>query len=431
MTNFLTMDPYAAVRWFDENRTKLGLTEALDNLGKLIELKITDTELMLEFADSTVLDDLAAVPGLEPTVGNLRKLAVIGPDVMRTDPENVDEWISLATRFADEGDDPIDVLMPYLEAGRGTSFARQMLDLFERTKARTGIFNSHLDASDLDLTQPYATLADMVEAGVTEATRKQWAAAGFDLADLIKLTGEGLDLPKIAVLKHHGIPRERWTDYVRIPIDWLATSTSHGLNRETIARDLPDGIGLDLLAELAAKGWQRHRIEVSSGRYGRFHPQVWEVYFADQTVALDAAQIRRLLDAKLTSHDVTGYYVEARTGAASQSQYKDQPDPLLIKPPQIEQLDEFLTTVLNLAAAKVRKSHLATYRWVGCRTFEQILEAAAAGISETRAKQLRATYGRKVGWSGSKVRRIDTLQSLLEHDQEDRAAADHPAAANQ
>lgn len=418
MNDFTKLTPLAAVQWFEQHRTTLGVTDAALTIEKLLALGISDTDLILEFGRTAVLDDLDTVPGLEPTVDNLRLLLAVGPDVMRGDPDNAGEWQALAQKYSEPGEDPYDVLAAFLEAGRGPSYARQVLDLVERTNSDTTNQKprGYWEVSDFDLTQPYALLADMAAGGFTEPERRAWAAAGFELADAIKLSGEGLSLDRIAILKHHGVPREEWTGYVRIPLDWIDNSRS-----TFIPVNLPDGVTLDLLALLASNGWQRHRI-VPPGRGTRHYPHVWQAYYAGQPVTLTEPQIGRLLAADLTSHTITNYYLEARKGAA-RSEYKDEPGPLLntvtgrIAP---DTLDEFITEAILCAEAKVRPSHLSTYRWVGCKTLAECREAAKAGITEVRAKQLRSTYGRKVGWSGSTVRRIDTLKDLLEIDRKDR-----------
>lgn len=394
MSDFLKMDPLAAVKWYANAR---GHFFGVDEIESLLAIGITDTDQLVEFGEGRVLDDLKNVPDMDPTPKNLRNLLLVGPDVMREDPDNVDDWAGLVGHPQVQSD-PAETFGLFILAKRGPTFARQVLDLAERA-------DKYLDIGDLDLTLPYSEIADMVENGITASTRKLWDEAGFDLADAIALLTSGLDLARITILKHHGVPRDQWATYVPIPMDWLDESYGRSGSRP---RELPDGYDLDLLLTLAAKGWKRQRIEPGARR-SNVYPNVWQVYVNDQIQTLTPEQIQRVMAAGMNSQTVTKYYMESRSGGGNNK----APMPLLPATKMTPDLDTLLGQWITLAEAGVRPSHLSEYRWAGCGSYQDILDAVAAGITTKRAKELREKHGRKTGYQVNDTKRIYTLTSLL------------------
>jgi hypothetical protein len=70
-----------------------------------------------------------------------------------------------------------------------------------------------------------------------------------------------------------------------------------------------------------------------------------------------------------------------------------------------------LPIIKQLVTAKVSPSGLQAYRAAGCRTVEEVLQAAALGITAPVAKQLVKTYGSTPNkWS---PRRIASFEHLV------------------
>lgn len=416
MNDFTTLTPLDAVVWYVENSDR---HLDVDALRTLLGYGITDTAAIIEVASTSALDDLEKVPGLEPTLANLRLLAQVGPDVLAKDPENVSDWQALLKHpQIDRGD--FETLAPFIASGRGPTFARQMLDLFERNA------DKFPDADNYDLTRPYAELADMVDNDIKGHELDRWKAEGFELADVIALQNSDINLERVKIMRHHGVPREQWATYALIPFDWLS---EHRFNSEP--GDLPEGIDLDLLLTMVAKGWGHKHIDVGGKRgRGRFHLRPWQVFAGDRDVTnLARHQVERMIAAGMTNGTASSYFAESRAGAGGDP--RKTPPPLLVHKRDVElpSLDEMIGWWIKLADAGIRPSHLSEYRWVGCTTYQQILDAKAAGITPKRAKELRDQHGVKTGYQVSDTKRIAAYATLLTYhqaDEENNSAATRP-----
>jgi hypothetical protein len=392
------MTPLDAVKWYDKHR---GYNLDADTIERFLKLHITDTDQMVELGKSGVLDDLEAAPGLDPTPDNLRKLAVVGPDVMLKDPENVDDWIAIA-QHSESASDAAETIGAFMEAGRGPSFARQVLDLVERTNEnwQSSERRRLWSVNDLDISLPYTEIVDMIEAGLDAAERKQWAEAGFEMADAIKLRGEGLDLFRIGNLEKLGVARDDWARYVTIPENWFRYE------------DVPAGFTPHALVTLAEAGWQKSRIK-PQGYHSHINLAPWEIYANGGTHALTIEQALRLYHAGLTNEDATKYFMESRVGDGD----KSSPGALLPYRSDLD-VDALIGEWMNFRLAGVKPNHLSDYRWAGCTSYQQILDAAALGITGARAKALRNKYGRKTGGRRTDSLRIDRYDQLVQFHQQ-------------
>lgn len=420
MNDFTKLTPFDAVAWYAENSDH---HLDVDTLRTLLGHGITGTDEIVEIARTTALDDLEKVPGLKPTLANLRLLAQVGPDVMAQDPENVSDWLGLVDhpQVKDEG---FEALGPFIASGRGPAFARQVLDLFERHPDQV-----HDADGDYDLTRPYAELVDMVENNLKLVELNRWKADGFDLADAILLRAHGLDLERIAFLRERGVPRENWATYAAIPSDWF--KERYGAS----AVELPDGVDVDLLLTMTVKGWGMKYFELGGrrGRGGRHWVYPWQVLGRLGAENLDREQIETLIEGGLTNLVASSYFVESRAGASA-DRHKTPPPLIVYSREASHELegpttDSLIQWWIKLANAGVRPSHLSEYRWVGCTTYQQILDAKAAGITPKRAKELRELHGVKTGYQVSDAKRIASLATLLAYhqaDEENNSAATRP-----
>jgi hypothetical protein len=70
---------------------------------------------------------------------------------------------------------------------------------------------------------------------------------------------------------------------------------------------------------------------------------------------------------------------------------------------------------VELWVAGVKPQHLTDYRWAGCHTYQQILDAAREGITPKRVKYLRATHGKRP-WGRPQIESFDALISVHRRD---------------
>jgi hypothetical protein len=377
------MGPMEAIEWYDGS--KLDFWE----VKTLVERGIVDTKMITTILQSDLdIDELVAVPDLEPTDENLQLLVTVGSEIMLNDRENAQDWAKLTTDY--DLDEDVAV---FRAAGRSPSFARKVLELF----ARQGKHPSSL--ADYDMTRPYAEIASRVESGLTMESLRRWEGLGVDLEAALKYEADGVTAWVAELLQaKYGIKRLDWLRYKDLPTGWLGRGSG-----TLIERPMPEGwASIDDLLDLYQRGYTKGMPWAAKMPSDR--------YYATMTFSLD--QARLLADAGLTTEDMARMW---DGGSTTGRRHVDSAPPQLLpyNTDSKQSLDdETIVGLIAVRVAGVRASHLQDYRWSGCHTLPEILKAVAAGINPARVKLLRAKYGYQKRWA-TDPKRIMDLDSLL------------------
>lgn len=383
MTDLTKMGPMEAIEWYDGSKFDFW------DVKTLVERGIVDTKMITKILRSDLdIDQLVAVPDLEPTDENLELLVKVGSEIMLNDRENAQDWAKLIDDFDLDED-----VVVFREAGRSPSFARKVLDLF----ARQDRYMSSL--ADYDMTRSYAEIASRVESGLTMEALRRWEGLGVDLEAALKYEADGLTSWAAELLRaKYGIERLDWLRYKDLPVGWLGRGSG-----TVIERPMPEGWAtIDDLLDLYQRGYTKGMPWAAKMPSDR--------YYATMSFSLD--QARLLANAGLTTEDMARMW---DGGSTSGRRAVDNAPPQLLpyNTGNKQDLDhETIVDLIAVRAAGVRASHLQDYRWSGCHSLKDILKAVAAGINPARVKLLRAKYGYQKRWA-TDPKRIMDLDGLL------------------
>lgn len=384
MTDLTKMGPMEAIEWY------AGSKLYFDDVKTLVERGIVDTKMITAILGSDLeIDELVAVPDLEPTDENLQLLITVGSEIMLNDRENAQDWAKLITDF-----DLAEDVAGFRTAGRSPSFARKVMELFERSG------NRYTSLTDYDLTRPYAEIASRLESGLTMDSLRRWEGLGVDLEAALKYEADGITSWTAELLQgRYGIKRPDWLRYKDLPPGWLGRGGSGTVSERPMPKDWAS---IDDLLDLYQRGYTEGMPWAAKMPGDRFYA----------TMVFSLEQARLLADAGLTTEDIARMWAG---GSTTGRRHVDGAPPQLLPHHTSSRQnldDETITGLIAVRAAGVRASHLQDYRWSGCHTLQDILKAVAAGINPARVKLLRAKYGYQKAWA-TDPKRIMDLDSLL------------------
>lgn len=364
---FSKMSPIEAIEWFEDSGLNAWEIRVLSERG------IDDTDRITKVLKSDLdIEELVAVPDLEPTDANLALLATAGSEIMLNDRENAIEWAKLVTDFDLEADVAI-----FRQAGRSPSFARKVLELFTQEDSYGAS-----DIGSYDMTRPYAEIADRRTGGLTSREMEIWEALGVDLSAALQYQADGLSAREAeALVKNWDVDRRDWMRYKDLPQAWL------GKVRDTFTdRKMPEGWAtLDELLDLYQRGY------TEGTPWSAQLPD--QKYYAFMRVSL--TQARMLADAGMKAEMIARMWA-AGTTSGRRTVENSPPRMLPYLTNNSDSLsDATMADMIAVYKAGVRASHLSDYRWGGCHTLQEILMAVADGINPARVKELRKRYGKQ------------------------------------
>src|SRR3954451_4179831 len=156
MTDLTTMPPLDAIEWYEKHRD--AVMWDTDDLRWVVGAGITDTTAIIQILDGD-LNSKALRDGRIPlTVDNVRLLGKVGERVMLEDPDNASEWYTVLGEDRERDD-----AEAFLDAGRGPTFARDILAALDR-QDMYGV----MAVDKFDLSRPKAVLISMIDAELTE-----------------------------------------------------------------------------------------------------------------------------------------------------------------------------------------------------------------------------------------------------------------------
>lgn len=434
-TDLREMSALDLLRWLRDHRIRDGREALADSdVLSFAAVGVYDSEVMLRHRDAIArlyeLTDFGRVEVTPPlTEADLSLLAAVGARVFRDDRDNAEDWLSVARVIEDNRDawsergtaafrwykrPAHEAIEEFIEAGRGPTYARELLAAAARLSMPPDLYNVHDRQNGLvkgyDLDVP--AYVDLVTAGVTN--REQLDAyldSGLALSDAVRYASERVPPGAVVLAVRDGVPRDEWVDrYAGIRGDWVPVDREAGYTDGRAGSPRKDGAlakGYTLadLKMLADAGWADSVTvyDLAQLRWGAGRR-------SGGTCNLTPGMARRLAAAGLTPDDAERMLTAMSSGGRG---YGDMP-PLTNRYKAGDELD----MAIRLHEAGVRASHLTDFRAIGCRTFEDIFRAVREGIDGRRARYLRDTYG-DTRSSYDKSKRIGSLERALRHHREE------------
>lgn len=385
MTDLTKLSAIAAIEWFEASKLDAG------EIKVLVQRGVVDTERIAKILHTDLdVEELEAVPDLEPTDENLELLLTVGSEIMLNDRENAQDWAKVIEDFGIDED-----VQHFRTAGRSPSFARKVLELFNREEARYE-FDSY------DLTLPYAEIADRLASGLTEHVLGRWAQLDVDVAAAQIYETDGLSADDAFRLRENfGVQRADWLRFKELPGQWLG----HGAGTH-VGFPMPvNWATIDDLLDLFRRGYTKGTPWAAklpdSGWYG------------GMSFSLD--QARALADAKLTTEDIARMWAAGST--SGRRRIENEPPALLpyrVASNQAGLDDATIADLIELHKLGIRSSHLNDYRWSGAHSLASIKQAVAEGINPARVKELRNNFG-WAKWTGQPKRIHDMIALFAIH----------------
>jgi hypothetical protein len=381
---------------------------SVDQVLPFLRHGVTDTATIEQWAASApILDTLPA--GYPLAASDVEEFVLVGGPAWTGDEDNRSEWAHVG-RLAAEHDSTLDrmyrrgpdgghrnelpahvAVTAFYEAGRGPSYARQIIAL-------AGRHGSELDAFGFgeEITPP--VYDDLLTAGVrTRADLAGYLATGLTLGEAIAFRADGIAPAAVLFAQRAGLDQNQWLEHLRgIPAEWFRDLRGVRFNDPEVQdpKDYPyllapggtDQYKLSELQFLASHGWTgKNRLSPRGIDGVDSDPAIIAITLAEHAMTFET--LERWADALTVGKDPRG-------------------DRLLTsRPPLIGHgrgRRTFATVpvarlgdVVALQDAGLRPSHMSSYRKAGCTSVEQVLQAHAAGITATVADELCRIVGRK------------------------------------
>lgn len=390
MTDLFKMPGPAIIEWMYETGHPTAGVYAFASHG------ITDTVVI--DARIGMSEIVAALPDdARIAAADLDMLELIGPRAWYEDPENRDDWAVAAQTLSElkasldrrdptyrryNDPTPHEVLAALLDAGRGPTYVHRMVEIGERYCVNAGVFGFEISPIQF---------SDLLEAGVRTAENLgDYQHTGLSLAEIVEFASEGIPAGAIMQAQIEGIHRSAWKETLAgLPRSWFV-HTQMGLNTKFAAReyfinasDKRDYTLADL-RYLADRGW-----DDSAPLY------TWGL--SSTLLPLTPENSKYAANFGLTWRTVEDYGKALNTGKTPRSSSDTCVAPIIgggggkawgIRLEHVGQ-------IAALVEAGVKPSHITAYRSAGCRTIDDIVTAAKAGITHKYAKDLTKRYGRK------------------------------------
>ena len=132
------------------------------------------------------------------------------------------------------------------------------------------------------------------------------------------------------------------------------------------------------------------------------------VYRAGKRAPLDARRAIMLAERGWRPQEYAAMVIEMTVGR----HHSDTPPPLLHRGWHPETC---VTTAIALRDAGVKPSDIKAYRYAGCRSVEDVVAAAAAGITGKIASQMCRVYGAVRGSGNPRISSLEVLLEAFEH----------------
>lgn len=387
--NLTTCTGVEALRWVD--KSPVDLDDALTLIGK----GVVDTDEIEKMAKHVwEIDDLP--DGVPLTSETLRLVSLVGKDVYAADPENVEEWAALAERCSEYLHDPADVFRAFVEAGRGPTYARQIIDVVLKRYEENKAVVDPAEYGFADEITP-AVFADLADADIANGTLDDYRALGLSIEQAIAAKHDGLWPQHVQRAQATGLARDDWkATYSGIPTEWLAL--------------LDEGWAIDDLRYLVDKGWAAAKGQGPARRKVGYDylRHSGRVSTNPRWLATSPANARELADLGFGGDEEMKRYREALMGGQRTFGYLDRG----------AKTEQVADAVLALARIGVKASHIAAFRLAGARSLDDIKRLVAAGIDHERADYLRKTYAPTLNrWSSrQEFRDIDEVLKAQERD---------------
>lgn len=352
---------------------------------------------------------VATLPaGVEITEAEYRDFLYVGGPCWVGDPENREEWVEVgrradkhnlmmgrSSRYGPDGEHrndlhPHEIVTTLYAADRGPSYARQMVDLATRHKAEIDAFGFSDEVTP-------AAYNDLLTSGIRNRTDLAgYRAVGLTFAEAIAFRHD--DIPPAAVLmaKKEKRPRSTWREVLApLPSDWFRDigrrmwSDDDAFDgKGELAYHLSSGgndrYTLDDLLYLAAHGWTGDHWLRPTGVRGLGMDEVAET-------------ARSLADHGITWNSLEGWTKALVQGKAPDPRWGGNTLPPLLghwgtRNGRGEISVSELRHVFALADLGLKPSHIGAFRKAGCRTVDDIVEAAEAGVTAKIAEELTERY---------------------------------------
>jgi hypothetical protein len=277
------------------------------------------------------------------------------------------------------------IIRQFLDAGRGPSYAREMIDRALASRVAPDMFGY-----SARITPPLFT--ELVEAGIRTAdTLWAFEQAGCTIPEAIAMATDGIDGGAAWAAAISGIPRNEWFARLRgLPSSWFKIDSGHGGTEKNTLENgiLGEGFTWEDVAELHANGWGKE-----------FSP-----YGISYEFRGTQPDFFRRASRVTTIKELKAYREALESGSGNE---RCGMPPLTFG----RTWDQTLDLVAQLKGAGVAPSGLGPYRAAGCRTVDEVLEAVRLGITAPIAKQLVKSHGIQADkWS---PKRIGSFRNLV------------------
>lgn len=389
-------------------------------LPDLTELEAPGAET-IQFAEEVKALLAARQPGHPPLnfTNFVATLTAVGHEIFLEESENIGDWLLVLDhakhqhanwslygiykqtfyQLDKDGQRPFrmdswkdrkapDIIRGFRAFGRGPSYAHEILD---RALA-AGVAPDMFGYSARITPEMFTALT---EAGITLADElRAYELAGCDLPQAISLATDGVAPGVALAASMTGIDRAEWVPrLVGIPGQWFPIGSEYSEEKryDPVSRGLLGmGFTWEQVAELHRNGWDK---DFSTSTITLYFRDVKPEFFVEASAACSFPALRSYKDA-------------LESGSSKRDAHRSMP-PLVWGKTWVG----LLPIIKDLVAAKVSPSGLQAYRAAGCRTVDEILQAAAMGITAPVAKQLVKTHGETPNkWS---PKRIESFRKLV------------------
>lgn len=403
---------------------------------------LTDLTALADHLDVLAGDELAVLTkdgtvGVEPALdfADISRIGKVGATAYLLDRDNVDDWASVADAIADADTSDWRPRIGYadrwndygrhtqtrkfiaalLHAGRGPRYATELVN-------RAVEHNMSPDTYGFGATITPAVFADLAAAGVGGAELDAMLREGISRDAAIALIADSCPAGAVIAAKRSGIPEERWRETTTgMNPNWFPLfDTSEDRPMDPIGQGAIGRLGFtwEQLRTLADNGWgDVATYNMNSVRFGSGRR-------SGGNVVLAPADAVTLAESGITP-DVLSRWATALT-ASSKRDYRSRAEAANFSRPLLGRgqfrFAEDLDAVRKLRDARISPSTLNDYRYAGCTSVDDVITASQAGITPSRVKYLRESYGRTLD-RFDKRKFLANLRELMQVHEDDLARA--------
>lgn len=281
-----------------------------------------------------------------------------------------------------------DIIRGFRAFGRGPSYAHEILDRALAAGVAPDMFGYSARITPEAFTE-------LTEAGITLADDlRAYELAGCDLPQAIGLATDGVASGVALAASLTGIDRAEWVPrLVGFPAKWFPIGSDYSDEKryDPISRGLLGaGFTWEQIDELHRNGWGK---DFSTTTLNLHFRDVKPEFFVEASSVCSFAALESYKDA-------------LESGSSKRDAHRGMP-PLAWGKTWVM----LLPIIKDLVAAKVSPSGLPVYRAAGCRTVEEVLQAASLGITAPVARKLVKEFGETPNkWS---PQRIESFRKLV------------------